>query len=269
MTKKKRKKSEKVQSNICITGEEASKVIELIKEKYSDVNFCLYDAINETEDKNKIFSFFDAVFYYGKFSESEFINYFTGHNHFRMINSSYGTNELFLEIDSFMGGDTHYEIEKKFIIEYPDIDVLNCLKNAQKVYISQSYINDNGVRKRIRKRGIDGVYSYYLTMKKTISGFKKEEVEYKITREEYETLKNNNKDNLTIEKTRYCLSENFTYYEIDVYPFWKDKAVMEIELKDENEKYILPKNIKIIKDVSTDKNYSNYNLALLNKNKSE
>ena len=258
-----------MQCNICITGEEASKVIELIKEKYSDVNFYLYDTISETEDKNKIFSFFDAVFYYGNSSENEFINYFTGHNHFRMINSSLGENELFLEIDSFIGGDTHYEIEKKFIIEYPDINMLNSIKNAQKVFISQSYINDNGVRKRIRKRGINGVYSYYLTMKKTISGFKKEEVEYKITKEEYEALKNNDKDNLTIEKIRYCLSENFTYYEIDIYPFWENKAVMEIELKGENEKYILPKNIRIIKDVSTDKNYSNYNLALLNKYRSE
>ncbi len=254
-----------MQYNIYITGEKASDVIDLIKEKYiGKENFHFYNTVNEAEDKNKIFGFFDAVFYYGASEKNEFINYWTGHNHFRMINSSCGINELIAEIDSFIGGDVHYEIEKKFIIEYPDINWLDSLKNAKKVYISQSYITDDNDKKRIRKRGIDGVFSYYLTMKKSLDGFKKEEIEYQITKEEYDYLKEKDKNCLTIEKIRYCLSENFTYYEIDVYPFWKDKAVMEIELKDENEKYVLPKNIKIIKDVSSDKAYSNYNLALLN-----
>ncbi len=256
--------------NICISGEEASKAIEFLEAYYKEndeIKFHLHENIAKAEDKFDVFSFCDAVFYYGSSEKNEYINFWTGHNHFRMINSSLGLDELKAEVESFVGDGVHYEIEKKFIIKYPDISYLDSLKNAKKTYISQSYIIDNNERKRIRKRGIDGVFSYYLTKKKTVSGFKKEETEYVITKEEYEELKNKDKNALTIEKTRYCLSENFTYYEIDVYPFWKDRAVMEIELKDENEEFVLPGNIEVIEDVSSDKAYSNFNLALLNSKK--
>ena len=37
-----------------------------------------------------------------------------------------------------------------------------------------------------------------------------------------------------IRKTRYCLTYSGQYFEIDVYPFWKDRAIAEIELSDEN-----------------------------------
>jgi len=258
--------------NICITGDEAFKITDFVKKSYKEkknIEFHFINTVNEAEDKNDIFSFFDAVFYYGASDENEFINFWTGHNHFRMINASLGEKELISEIDSFIGGDVHYEIEKKFIIKYPDISYLDNLKNAKKIYISQSYITHNGERKRIRKRGIDGVFSYYLTIKKNIDGFKKEEIEYCITEDEYENLKNQDKNALTIEKIRYCLSENFTYYEIDIYPFWNDRAVMEIELKDVNEEFVFPKNIEVTADVSSDKSYSNFNLALLNSKKNK
>lgn len=224
--------------------------------------------------RNDIYDLYDGVFYLDTKNpdDKEYINIWTGHNHLRMIDFyndfSDKEKELISETDSFIGEPVHFEIEKKFIIKYPDLSYLDNLKNAQAVYISQSYIEENGERKRIRKRGVDGEFSYYLTMKKTLDGFKKLEIEEKITEDEYNRLYSISKNNLTIEKTRYCLSENNTYYEIDVYPFWDDKAVMEIELKSENEKYVFPKNIEVVKDVSSDKSYSNYNLArILDENK--
>ena len=42
-------------------------------------------------------------------------------------------------------------------------------------------------------------------------------------------------------KEYYYQIEN-QYFEIDVYPFWSDKAIMEIELRDEDEKIVFPKN---------------------------
>ena len=64
-----------------------------------------------------------------------------------------------------------------------------------------------------------------------------------------------------IRKTRYCLTYEKTYYEIDVYPFWDDKAIVEVELKDESEKVEFPSFIKVIKEVTSDKNYKNHSLA--------
>ena len=50
-------------------------------------------------------------------------------------------------------------------------------------------------------------------------------------------------------------------FEIDVYPFWQDKAVMEIELTDEMETVMLPPEIEIIKEVTGDRRYTNAALA--------
>ena len=49
--------------------------------------------------------------------------------------------------------------------------------------------------------------------------------------------------------------------EIDVYPFWQDRAVMEIELTDEAEAVALPPEIEIIKEVTRDRRYTNAALA--------
>ena len=65
----------------------------------------------------------------------------------------------------------------------------------------------------------------------------------------------------TIHKTRYCLSENNQYFEIDIYPEWDNQAIMEIELSSENETIKYPEFIKVIKEVTDDESYKNYKMA--------
>ena len=67
---------------------------------------------------------------------------------------------------------------------------------------------------------------------------------------------------IQIRKDRYCLTYQNQYFEIDVYPFWTDKAIVEIELNDENEKIRMPKKLKVIKEVTEDDSYKNASLAL-------
>ena len=50
-------------------------------------------------------------------------------------------------------------------------------------------------------------------------------------------------------------------FEIDVYPFWNDRAIMEIELDDEGQEIIFPPEIQIIREVTSDKRYTNSSLA--------
>ena len=59
-------------------------------------------------------------------------------------------------------------------------------------------------------------------------------------------------------------SENGFYYEIDIFPFMKDNAIMEIELNSESEKIEFPKCIKVIKEVTDDFKYKNHSLAKIN-----
>ena len=64
-----------------------------------------------------------------------------------------------------------------------------------------------------------------------------------------------------IRKTRYCLTENNQYFEIDIYPEWKNQAIMEIELNDKKKKVNVPKFINIVKEVTNDDSYKNYEMA--------
>ena len=67
-----------------------------------------------------------------------------------------------------------------------------------------------------------------------------------------------------IRKTRYCLVYKNQYFEIDIYPFWKDKAIIEIELNNENQEFEIPKQLKLIREVTNDKRYKNSELAKYN-----
>ena len=64
-----------------------------------------------------------------------------------------------------------------------------------------------------------------------------------------------------ISKDRYCIVDNSTYYELDVYPFWNDRATIEIELLSEDQRYQLPKFVKLIREVSSEPDYRNLALA--------
>ena len=64
-----------------------------------------------------------------------------------------------------------------------------------------------------------------------------------------------------IRKTRYCLVFKNQYFEIDIYPFWQDKAIMEIELQNENQEIEFPPQIEVLREVTGDSNYSNFNLS--------
>ena len=51
---------------------------------------------------------------------------------------------------------------------------------------------------------------------------------------------------------------NNKYFEIDIYPFSQNTAICEIELASEDETFEMPKYVKVIKEVTDDKRFSNY-----------
>jgi CYTH domain-containing protein/transcriptional regulator with XRE-family HTH domain len=202
-----------------------------------------------------------------KILDDKIISAWTGHPHFRIIDNSTEFEEklerLLKEITSFLGEPEPYEIERKYLIYYPDIKELDKMPNCTKIDIVQTYLkSDNDVERRIRARGIDGDYLYYLTEKRKISNLKRVEIERKLTQDEYLSLLMEADNSLhTIHKTRYCLVDNNQYFEIDIYPEWDNQAIMEIELSSEDEKIQIPKFIKIIKDVTDEECYKNYQMA--------
>lgn len=199
--------------------------------------------------------------------DDKIISSWTGHPHFRIIDNSTEFEQklerLLKEITVFLGEPEPFEIERKYLIKYPNIKVLEEMPNCTKVDITQTYLKStDDVERRVRARGIDGDYLYYLTEKKKVTNLKRVEVERKLTQDEYLRLLMEADNKLhTIHKTRYCLTENNQYFEIDIYPEWDDKAIMEIELSSEDEEIKIPKFIKIIKEVTDDNKYLNHEMA--------
>lgn len=199
--------------------------------------------------------------------DDKLIAAWTGHPHLRIIDNATDFEDkikrLISEISSFLGEPEPFEIERKFLIEYPDINELEKLPNCQRVEIIQTYLTSpDGEESRVRQRGLNGNYIYFQTTKRKLTDLKRVEVERRLSKDEYLLLlMEADPDCRPIRKTRYCLTYDNQYFEIDVYPFWNDKAILEIELNTETDSIRFPKLIKVIKEVTDDDSYKNASLA--------
>ena len=201
--------------------------------------------------------------------DDKIISAWTGHPHLRVIDNESNfegkMKKLITEISNYLGEPEPYEVERKYLIEYPDIKWLDKNPKCQKIEIIQTYLNSSPNEEiRIRQRGLNGNYIYFQTTKKTVSGLKRVEIEKRLSQEEYlKLLMEADTTRKQIRKTRYCLMYKNQYFEIDVYPFWNDKAIAEIEISNENSEIIFPKEIKVIKEVTEEEQYKNKELAKL------
>jgi len=196
----------------------------------------------------------------------------TGHPHLRVIDNRYDFNEkmlaLITEISAFLGEPRPLKNRKKYLIACPDIRWLESQPNCEQVDILQAYLKSEvpGEMIRIRQRGKNGNYLYYETWKRQINDGQRIELEERLSRREFEELMlHRDRDYSPIEKKRYCLSANGLYYNIDLFPQWKDQALMEIELYDENQKVVIPEEIQVIREVTGNNAYSNPSIARIRK----
>jgi len=202
-----------------------------------------------------------------KINDDKTISAWTGHPHFRIIDNS--TNfegkmkRLVQEICAVLGEPIPTEIERKFLIKMPNIEMLEKLSNCESLNIIQTYLlSKPNEETRVRQRGKNGSYIYTLTTKKMLSDNERFEFERRITQREYLEFLNHADTTLhQIRKTRFCLVENNKYFEIDIYPFAKNTAICEVELLDKNEEFTIPNYINVIKEVTQDKRFSNYSLS--------
>ena len=200
--------------------------------------------------------------------DDQLIAAWTGHPHLRVIDNATEFDakmrRLVGEITSFLGEPEPMEIERKFLIKYPDVKELERLPNCKKLDIVQIYLqSDQDTEEvRIRQRGLDGHYIYFKTRKRKAGDGKRVEIEERLTQEEFLTLMAQADPGChPIRKQRYCLSENGLYYEIDVYPNWKKQAIMEIELHDEKQQIVFPDCVQVIREVTNEEAFSNHALA--------
>ncbi len=163
------------------------------------------------------------------------------------------------------------EIERKYLIEIPDLDVLSSQPNYSRSEIEQIYLSEGG---RIRMRRYLTLtednsgdctaekVKYYRTYKESVGGISRIEIENEITAQEYMRLSEHKAVNTrAIHKVRHCFTYGELLFELDIYDFWDDKATLEVELESEEQAVSIPPFISVIRDVSCDKAYTNFALS--------
>lgn len=157
----------------------------------------------------------------------------------------------------------HYEIERKYLIDMPEEELL-CRQPGCAIWdIEQIYLLGNpGETRRIRRVTEKGEARYYQTIKKRVSAATAEESEARIDQAAYARLSAERDPSLrTILKRRYRIPFRGRMLEIDVYPFWKEQAVLEIELESEADPVSIPEWLRVRREVTDEKRYKNVALA--------
>lgn len=162
-----------------------------------------------------------------------------------------------------MAEGKHCEIERKYLILPIPESFLESRDGCAVWEIEQIYLTaEPGTTRRIRKVTEDGDVRYYKTFKRRLSNLAAEEDEGQISREEYERYREQADPTLhPILKTRYRIPFEGQMLEFDIYPFWQDRAILEIELESENQQTLIPDWVKVIRDVTEDHRYKNVSLA--------
>lgn len=196
--------------------------------------------------------------------DDKLIDAWIAHPHFRIINNDgdfeHKMKQLITEISRFLGEPKPFEYKKRYLIEYPNISELE-KENVKKIEIYQTYLKYNDDEKiQIRKRGLNGDYIYY-QIRTRIQNKQLLQIEKRLTKQEYEEkLANLDTKYKQLKRIRYCFSKDDNCFEIDTYPFWNDKAILNIHLQDMNDKITIPDSLKLIEDVTNSKEYLNSEL---------
>jgi CYTH domain-containing protein/thymidylate kinase len=196
------------------------------------------------------------------------------HQHVRVIDNSTDFNQkitrMIAEVCSILGDPEPIEVESRFLIG--DFDPENFPVELTCSSIEQDYLvsGKEGEVRRVRSRGDKHGSTYFYTIKKYISPGVRGEVERIITERQYNELMNDrDRAHRTIKKRRYCFFYEKQFIEVDVFKgldgisgeSGKPLVIMEIEQSGVARELKLPPFVRVIREVTTDEDYSNYALS--------
>ena len=188
----------------------------------------------------------------------------TGHPHLRVINNhdDFDTKlrRVLKEISNVLGIPQPIEEERKYVVE-----VTGPLPESIESEIVQTYlVADPDCEIRLRRRSWHGETVNVHKTKKRISANEVLETERQVSNALYESLlQQADPYRSTIRKTRRSFIWRGQYFELDTYHEPVDNLVI-LETKGiaEQESVNFPPFLRIVKEVTGDKDYYNYNIAL-------
>lgn len=155
------------------------------------------------------------------------------------------------------------EIERKFLIRMPDSATLLAQPGCRVIELVQTYLTaPPGVTARVRQCREGTRLTWWRTEKRRLSDQTAIENEREIDEAAYHAaLATADPTRRPIEKRRYAIPYMGHTLEIDVYPFWEDCAILEVELQAEGEAFAWPPYLSRVREVTADRRYKNAQLA--------
>ena len=188
----------------------------------------------------------------------------TGHPHLRVINNhdDFDTklNRVIMEISNVLGLPQPVTEERVYIVELQG-ELPECIESE----ITQTYlVADPDCEVRLRRRSWGGEVVNVHKTKKRVSASEVLETERQVSNALYESLlQQADPYRSTIRKTRRSFIWHGQYFEIDSFHAPVDNLmILQTKGVDEQEDVNFPPFIKVIKDITGNKEYYNYNIAL-------
>ena len=165
----------------------------------------------------------------------------------------------------YLGEGSPHETYRKYLIEVDDglLERVRSEANYSTSHIIQHYLrSDGGYERRIRMRERDDGIMYIYTEANYISGNERVKVDRVLTERQYKDFFHQIDPELNvIDKTRYSFIHDKLFYKLDVFNFDTSRGILSVDQPADGHDVVLPDYIKVIKEVTDDKNYKNYYLA--------
>jgi len=187
----------------------------------------------------------------------------TGHPHLRVIGNQTDFDDklrqVVSEISNVLDVPDPIEVERKYIVK-----VTGEIPDYTESEITQTYLlSEPDTEMRVRKRGWQGSYVYFQTIKKTVSEGKRIETERRITAQQYvDLLQIADPNRKSISKMRKCFVWKNQYFELDTYIEPNlGLQILELEGVGEHDQIDFPPFIQVVEDITGNEKYYNYQLS--------
>ncbi len=203
---------------------------------------------------------------YAREMDDRTLRAWSGHPNLRIIDNAINfedkINRAMLEIYRIVGQPEPMAKKRKYLIAMPDMKTLAERYAAVPADMVQTYLcmTNPCIERRVRRQKYGGEYLYFYTEKHIRPDGTKWDTEKPITEKEYNRyLLEADPELQSVDKTKYRFVYDSCRFEIDVYPFSTDKAVM--FRYSENDEAAIPPEIRVIREVTGDPSCKNKQLA--------
>lgn len=168
------------------------------------------------------------------------------------------------EIFRIVGRPEPMDKKHKYLISMPDMNQLVVNYGAVPFEMTQNYlvVTNPNIERRIRKQKNGAEYLYFYTEKHQMQDGAMWDTERPISAKEYKRYLMEAEPELQpVHKVKYRFNQGRQRFEIDIYPFSREKAVMFAYAGEDEKEIVPPPEITILREVTGVPEYKNRTLA--------